>query len=109
MSRRRSTLLLGALCAAAACLLPAPAADAQGKVPVSDTQPDWASSSNLTGADRNSDEVIFSVWLGWRHRAELDRTLAGLYDPASADYRRWLTPDQFHARFSPSPGDVAAV
>jgi len=106
--RRRSTLLLGALCAAAACLLAAPAAYAQ-KVTVADTQPDWASSSNLTGADQNSAPVVFSVWLGWRHTAELDRTLAGLYEPSSPDYRRWLTPDQFHARFSPSRGDVAAV
>jgi subtilase family serine protease len=109
MSRRlRSTLLLGALCAAVACLLAAPAAYAQ-KVAVADTQPDWASSSNLTGADQNSNQVVFSVWLGWRHAAELDRTLAGLYDPASPDYHRWLTPDQFHTRFSPSRGDVTTV
>jgi subtilase family serine protease len=110
MSRRlRSTLPLLALCAVAVCLLAAPSAYAQGSVAVADTQPEWASASNMTGADQNSDRVVFSVWLGWQRSGELDRTLAGLYDPASPTYRRWLTPGQFHARFSPRASDVAAV
>jgi subtilase family serine protease len=109
MSRRlRSTLPAIALCAVAG-LLTAPAANAQGKVPVADTQPGWASQSNLEGADPNADRVVFSVWLGWSRNGELDRTLSGLYDPASPTYHRWLTPEQFHARFSPRASDVAAV
>jgi subtilase family serine protease len=110
MSRRlRSTLPAAALCAVAACMLLTPAAFAGTKVAVADTQPDWASSSNLTGADQNADRVVFSVWLGWHGQADLDTTLAGLYDPSSPSYRRWLTPGQFHARFSPPASDVAAV
>jgi subtilase family serine protease len=110
MSRRlRSTLPLLALCAASLCLLAAPAAYADGKVAVSDTQPDWASTSNMAGADQNSDQVVFSVWLGWKRPGELDRMLADLYDPASPSYRRWLTPAEFHARFSPPASEVAAV
>ena len=53
--------------------------------------------------------MVFSVWLGWSRNGDLDQTLAGLYDPASPTYHRWLTPDQFHARFSPPASDVAAV
>ncbi|MGH3138731.1 MAG: S53 family peptidase [Gaiellales bacterium] len=109
MSRRlRSTLPVCALCAILG-LLTAPAANAQSKVPVADTQPVWASPSNLAGADPNADDVVFSVWLGWSRNGDLDRTLAGLYDPASPSYHRWLTPDQFHARFSPPASDVVAV
>src|SRR6266540_2533758 len=109
MSRRlRSTLSVFALCAALG-LLTAPAANAQGKVAVADTSPVWASPSNLAGADANADQVVFSVWLGWNRNGALDRTLADLYDPASPTYHQWLTPDQFHARFSPSADDVAAV
>ena len=104
----RSTLPVFALCAAAR---PAHGAGREraGKVPVADTQPVWASPSNLAGADANADQVVFSVWLGWSRNGELDRTLAGLYDPASPTYHQWLTPDQFHARFSPPASDVAAV
>src|SRR4249919_439471 len=109
MSRRlRSTLPVCALCAALG-LLTAPAANAQGKVTVADTQPVWASPSNLAGADPNANQVVFSVWLGWSRNGELDRTLADLYDPASPTYHQWLTPDEFHARFSPRASDVAAV
>jgi subtilase family serine protease len=100
---------VAAVGAVAACMLLAPAAFAQGTVAVADTQPDWATSTNLTGADRNAAHVVFSVWLGWQRGDELDRTLADLYDPSSSSYRRWLTPAQFHARFSPRAGDVAAV
>jgi subtilase family serine protease len=109
MSRRlRETLPVFALCAALG-LLTAPAANAQGKVAVADTQPGWASPSNLAGTDPNADHVVFSVWLGWSRNDDLDRTLADLYDPASPAYHRWLTPAQFHARFSPRSRDVAAV
>src|SRR5207342_1898006 len=104
----RSTLPVCALCAALG-LLTAPAANAQGKVTVADTQPVWASPSNLAGADPNADQVVFSVWLGWSRNGELDRTLTDLYDPASPAYHQWLTPDQFHARFSPRASDVATV
>jgi subtilase family serine protease len=90
-------------------MLLAPAAFAQGKVAIADTQPGWASSTNLTGADPNADHVVFSVWLGWQRDGELERTLADLYDPSSSSYRHWLTPAQFHARFSPRGSDVAAV
>jgi subtilase family serine protease len=102
-------LPLLALCAAAVGMLAAPAAYAQGTVPVADTQPDWASTANKTGADQGSDRVVFSVWLGWERAGRLDQTLADLYDPASPSYRHWLTPAQFHARFSPRASDVAAV
>ena len=104
----RSTLPVFALCAAVG-LLTAPAANAQGKVPVADTQPVWASPSNLAGADPNADPVVFSVWLGWSRNGDLDRTLAGLYDPTSPTFHQWLTPTEFHTRFSPPASDVAAV
>ena len=93
MSRRlRSTLPVCALCAILG-LLTAPAANAQGKVPVADTQPVWASPSNLAGATRNAD-VRWSSRSGsaGTEQGDLDRTLADLYDPSSPSYHRWLTP-----------------
>jgi subtilase family serine protease len=76
---------------------------------VSDTQPAWATPANETGAVAGSDRMVFSVWLGWRNTSALQRTLAGLTDPASPQYGSWLTPAEFHARYSPSPAQVAAV
>jgi subtilase family serine protease len=42
-------------------------------------------------------------------QAELDRFLAGLQDPSSPDFHRWLTPEEFGNRFGPSPEDIGAV
>ncbi|HEY3764633.1 MAG TPA: S53 family peptidase [Gaiellales bacterium] len=107
-SRRLRTLLLLGACALAAAIGAAPA-DAAAPATVADTQPAWADASNLSGAVAGGDRMVFSVWLGWRNTSDLDRTLASLYDPASPGYHRWLTPDQFHARYSPAPAQVAAV
>ena len=82
--------LLGAcVLAGAAGAAPASASTAQT---VADTQPAWATPANLTQPAAGGDRMVFSVWLGWRNTADLDRTLAGLYDPAGAGYRRWLSP-----------------
>jgi subtilase family serine protease len=44
-----------------------------------------------------------------RNPAELTRLLADQQDPASPDYHRWLTPDEFTARFGPTDADLARV
>ncbi len=42
-------------------------------------------------------------------QADLDRLLAAQHDPASPDYRKWLTPEEFGNRFGASAHDLAAV
>jgi subtilase family serine protease len=42
-------------------------------------------------------------------RADLDALIAAQHDPASPLYHRWLTPEQFAARFGPSDADLAAA
>ena len=103
--RRRWTL---ALCTLAVLLLPA-TAQASGRWTVRNTAPDWASPSTRAAAVPNSNRMVFSVWLGWRDSATLQSTLQGLYDPSSPTYHRWLSPDQFHAGFSPGAAQVAVV
>jgi subtilase family serine protease len=40
---------------------------------------------------------------------ELEKLLAAQQDPASPHYHRWLTPDEFGARFGAAPEDVASA
>jgi kumamolisin len=47
--------------------------------------------------------------LGLRNRAELENFLQELYDPSSPTYRRFLTVQEFTARFGPSQKDYDAV
>jgi subtilase family serine protease len=42
-------------------------------------------------------------------QADLDRFLAALQDPSSADYQKWLTPEEFADRFGPSQSDYIQV
>ena len=44
-----------------------------------------------------------------RNQAALDQFVADVYDPASANYRHFLTPQEFTARFGPSQADYNAV
>jgi subtilase family serine protease len=41
--------------------------------------------------------------------ADLEKLLGEQLDPASVNYHKWLTPEQFADRFGLSPGDVATV
>ncbi len=42
-------------------------------------------------------------------QADLDKLLAEQQDPHSANYRKWLTPEQYAARFGMSASDLAQV
>src|SRR5579859_2394165 len=51
-------------------------------------------------ADRS---LAITLVLRGRSAAELDRTLAGLADPASPSYRHFLSPAEYARRFGPDP------
>jgi len=56
--------------------------------------------------DRRLDlEIIFAL----RNKPALDELLAAQQDPNSPDYRHWLTPNEFTAKFGPNSSDVRAV
>jgi len=55
----------------------------------------------------NHAAIVFK--LAPSQQADLDKLLAEQQDPHSANYRRWLTPEQYAARFGMSDGDLAQV
>ncbi len=101
-------MLLACACSLAAAAGAAPA-DASQVATVADTQPAWANPANLAQPAAAGDRMVFSVWLGWHNTADLNGMLQAQYDPTSPWYHRWLSPDAFHARYSPSQSQVAAV
>jgi hypothetical protein len=50
-----------------------------------------------------------AVGLPLRNQAELDTLLQQLYDPTSQNYHRYLTPEEFTARFGPTEADYQMV
>ncbi|HEY4904908.1 MAG TPA: S53 family peptidase [Candidatus Sulfotelmatobacter sp.] len=51
----------------------------------------------------------FDIVLSLRDQAGLDSFLQEVYDPSSASYRHFVTPQEFTARFGPSQEDYDAV
>jgi kumamolisin len=54
-------------------------------------------------------QVAFDIYLPLQNRDQLEKDLAGLHDPSSATYQRWLTPAQFNARYAASSSQVNAI
>ena len=61
------------------------------------------------GALDPTTELNLTLSLPLRNNAELQELLKQLYDPRSSQYRHFLTPDQFEARFGPSEADYQAL
>ena len=55
----------------------------------------------------NHAAIVFK--LAPSQQADLEKLLAEQQDPHSANYRHWLTPEQYAARFGMSDGDLAQV
>lgn len=54
-------------------------------------------------------ELKLAIGLPLRNRPALTNLLAQLYEPASPNYRRFLTPEEFTAQFGPTEADYQAV
>lgn len=54
-------------------------------------------------------QLQLAIGLPLRDEAGLDRFLAETYDPSSPNFRKYLTPQEFTARFGPTESDYAAV
>jgi uncharacterized repeat protein (TIGR01451 family) len=64
-----------------------------------------AAVGTLPGTQR----LNLAIGLPLRNQQELDALLQQLYDPASPNYRRYLTPEQFTERFGPTETDYQAL
>lgn len=53
--------------------------------------------------------VSFDVYIPVQHRDQLEQLLTELHTTGSANYQKWLTPQQFRERFGPSAADLAAA
>ena len=63
----------------------------------------------VLGPASSTQSVTFSVYLPLQNRDDLEQLLTSLHDPDSPDYHKWLTPDEFVARYALSPGRVQSI
>jgi subtilase family serine protease len=86
----------------------APQVASAPSVPV-DAHADASAEPVDLGPTPGSEAVHFTVSLRLPGEADLRTYLAGLTNPAAPSFRRYLTPDQFAARFGLSDSDVTRV
>src|SRR2546427_317446 len=71
--------------------------------------PAAAKNAAPTGQSSRWKRLDLAISLPWRNQAALARLLQELYDPASTNYHRYLTPQQFADRFGPTEQDYQEV
>ncbi|HTB85332.1 MAG TPA: protease pro-enzyme activation domain-containing protein [Candidatus Sulfotelmatobacter sp.] len=62
-----------------------------------------------TGRLPSTNVLHLAIGLQLRDQAGLNELLKQIYDPSSTNYQKYLTPDEFTARFSPSEQDYQSV
>lgn len=109
--KRPRDLFLPALVAGAGLVMSiAPALAApNSRATLTGSAPPWATSANFKTSASATDNVGFRVYLGWNNSAALMSFVDSVSTPGSADYGQYLTPEQFHARYSPSQASVNEV
>ncbi len=77
--------------------------------PLHGRQPQVPPGATLLGPAPSSTVLPLTVTLQPRDPAALAAEAEAVSDPTSADYRHFLTPQQFAQRFGPTPGTIAQV
>jgi subtilase family serine protease len=101
--------LLSTSLMAAAVLLMQTRLSAQTVSVLAGNHPRQAESMAPSGDVEPQQRLSMAVTMSLHNRAELNGLLADQQDPTSPDYHRWLTPEQFAARFGPSVSEVEEV
>jgi Domain of unknown function DUF11/Pro-kumamolisin, activation domain len=112
LAGRVSMVAVGALLSAGLVALPSPGAASvvPGAVRVGRLLPgSLPAGARALGPVPGSTRVAVELVLAPGDPGAISSLLAGLYDPTSADYHRWLRPGAFLARFGPPAGELKAV
>ena len=69
----------------------------------------WVAAAQKVGSAADSQTVHVSMFLGFKNKDELKTLIAAQYRPGSAQYQKFLSPEEFRARFAPDADKVALV
>lgn len=69
----------------------------------------WLKDAKLTGRANGNGRIGISVYLQLQNEQALQTLIRNLYTPGSAQYRKFLTPEQFRAAYAPATANQQAV
>ncbi len=67
-----------------------------------------ANARNL-GPENINKNMTVTLWLKQHNEAEFDRLVQSMYQKGSVNYHKWLTKEQYAARFAPTAQEAVAV
>jgi subtilase family serine protease len=79
------------------------------RISLAGTVPPWVGNAKKLGPADDNKRVLITVYLHWRNQKGLGQLIADQTSPDSPQYGKFLTPSQFHARFSPKTEDLRKV
>jgi subtilase family serine protease len=111
MSRlsRTACAALGAAALVTAASAGSALASSAGPHTLPGSVPSWAVAKNRAASADASQQVTCRVYLSYRGGDAAAAYATSVSTPGSANYKKFLTPAQFRARFSPAQSDVDSV
>jgi uncharacterized repeat protein (TIGR01451 family) len=106
---RKILLTIGMSLAVSAAAVYTSAAQQPGMAALHGHVPAAASRLQAMGQLQGTTNLNLAIGLPLRNQAALASLLQQLYDPASPNYRHFLTPDEFTAQFGPTEQDYQKV
>jgi len=94
---------------AGAFVVAGPISAASATASVAGTHPVWATAAADRGEVSGSSTVTTTVYLAGQDPAAMTAYAAAVSDPANASYHRYLTPQQFQARYGASAQQISAI
>lgn len=92
-----------------ALILPGSALAAPQKTILHKSTPPWANAKNFNSAADPNGYVTFRIYLGLQNSTAAEALASAVSDPTSAQYSKYLSPEEFRKRFAPSKSQVNAV
>jgi subtilase family serine protease len=72
-------------------------------------RPAWAVPANLVGRVAADEHIAIQVQLALHNQQAADAELADISNPDSVNYGKFLTDEEFNAKYAPTAADIAAV
>jgi subtilase family serine protease len=69
----------------------------------------WVAAAQKVGSAAESRQVHFSMFLGFKNQDQLKKLIEAQYKPGTAQYGKFLSPEQFRAKFAPDSDKVTLV
>jgi subtilase family serine protease len=116
--RRIAGVVIGLVCLAAFAATAALAGNGHGggngggdaaRLTIAGTKPAWTAAAKPAGAVSQASTQSAKVWLAPRNAAQLDSLARAVTDPASAQYRQYLSHAQYVSQFAPTADQLSAV